>query len=118
MPHVTAGSAPSGKRGARPQPCSSIPVALPLTKFSKSLASNVALILHVPLATTQQAGSPSFRLTISTTVQDPSGQSSVVARYDRETQSCCPSQAALSSLAVPLILMSSLPPPTLPVVTI
>src|SRR2546422_11220032 len=78
------------------------------------VAKSVVLILQTPPTTVQQAGSRSSRLSMSTLVHDPSGQSSVVMRYDSEMQRCSPSQFALNPLAVAASLMSWLPLPMLP----
>ena len=92
-----------------------MPVFFPFVNApAMSLARIVARILQTPLATVQHAGEPSLRLSISTVVQAPSGQSSVVKRSDSEIHSVSLSQNPLRPFAdalnfTPCVASSGLP---------
>src|SRR5437773_1895212 len=98
-----------------------MPVFLPFlnSPLPMSLVRSVALILQRPLATMQQVDGKerNLKLSMSTVVQDPSGQSSAVNRYDSERQSCSPSQLALSPLAEALNLTACVPSFAVPTTT-
>ena len=78
---------------------------------------SVVLILHAPLVTVQQVPRSNAKRSMSTIVQEPSGQSSFVARRDNQIHRESPSQFALSRFATAANLMSWFPSVGLPVKT-
>src|SRR5262249_15208898 len=118
MPHSSGEGFAGMPDSCNPHPRIVIPPFLPAgPKRPGAVVLNVVLILHLPFVTMQN-GTPvpncRSKSLMSSVVHEPSGQSSVVRRYDKRTWSASPSQAGFSPLATALIFTSSLPALTLP----